>query len=75
MCTSITAWRHAAFQDGGASVKPTQPGRREGLRGVRIREVGQSMLGSRLEYRVDNVDEVGRGDSSRQKHFLLGLRG
>lgn len=50
-------------------------GEREGLRGVRIREVGQSMLGSRLEYRVDNVDEVGRGDSSRQKNFLLGLRG
>lgn len=65
MCTSITARRHAAFQDGGAFVILTQAGGREeeaeGSRKVRIRGVGQSGLGSRLGCwgRVDDVDEVG----------------
>lgn len=73
MCTSITARRHAGFQDGGAFVILTQPGGQEeeggrnGGREVRIRGVGQRGLGSRLGcwVRVDDVDEVGYGGGLR----------
>lgn len=62
MCTSITAWRHAGFQYGGAFIILTRSGgdERGGQRQVRISGVGQSKLGSRLGcwVRVDGVDKV-----------------
>ena len=83
MCTSITARRPAAFQDGGASVKPTQPGGREGggaggieVGRVRIREVGQSTLGSRLEKsRQCRWGGEGGQFKTKKKKNVVGFKG
>lgn len=72
MCTSITARRHAGFQEGGAFVILTRPGEggQEAEGEVRIRWSGAEQAGVKIRVsgwsgrcRRGGVEEVGGGAS------------